>query len=257
MSGYRPADEGERIVKLDKLVKTLRRDLAANPMKAGVLGVLLLGGLYFWGPLIWKWVGKKGTPAAAAAAPAQEHASEQSAAVPTVTEEVKLQESPLEWQEIKKQREADSLTRSADYQSQWDQIFQVAAVTSVAQLPEEMESSNQEQLDPKDLGLVLQGVFIGSRSKKAIINGTVYCERDSIPVDLPADESGSDNTQQEVEFRLVRVFRRMVELERAGKTWQLQLATPESLKRNLERSAPEAPFNSEPRDESTILSGEN
>lgn len=244
-------------MKLDKLVKTLRRDLAANPMKAGVLGVLLLGGLYFWGPLIWKWVGKKGTPAAAAAAPAQEHASEQNAAVSTATEEVKLQESPLEWNEIQRQREANPLTRSADYQPQWDQIFQVAAVTPVAQLPEEVESKKQEQLDPSDLGLVLQGVFIGTRSKKAIINGTVYCERDSIPVELPPDESGNNDTQLEVEFRLVRVFRKMVELEREGRTWQLQLATPETLKRNLERFAPEAPFNSEPRDESTILSGEN
>ncbi len=243
-------------MKLDKLVKTLRRDLAANPMKAGVLGVLLLGGLYFWGPLIWKWVGKKGTPAAAAAAPAQEHASEQNAAVPTVTEEVKLQESPLEWNEIQRQREADPLTRSADYQPQWDQIFQVSAVIPVVQLPEEAESKKQEQLDPRDLGLVLQGVFIGSRSKKAIINGTVYCERDSIPVELPPDESGNDDTQLEVEFRLVRVFRKMVELERGDKVWQLKLATPETAKRNSERITPETQFTSESGDEPAILSDE-
>lgn len=243
-------------MKLDKVVKTLRRDLAANPMKAGVLGVLLLGGLYFWGPLIWKWVGKKGTPAAAVAAPAQEHASEPNAAVQTVAEEVKLQDSPFEWQEIQRQRDADPFMRSADYQPQWDQKFQVSAVTPVAQRLEEVESNTQEQLDPRDLGLVLQGVFIGTRTKKAIINGTVYCEKDLIPVDLPTDDSGNEDTQREVEFRLLRVFRRMVELERAGKTWQLQLVTAETPKRNLEKIAPETQVKSEPRDEPTILSDE-
>ena len=42
-------------VKLDKLTKQLRRDIAANPKKAAALGLMVLVALYFWGPLVWSW----------------------------------------------------------------------------------------------------------------------------------------------------------------------------------------------------------
>jgi hypothetical protein len=80
----------------------------------------------------------------------------------------------------------------------------------------------------------LQGVFIGSKSKKAIISGKVYREGDLISVSQNTDTTSNDDRQPEVEFRLVHVFRKMVEVERAGRTWQLKLATTEPVKTNTE-----------------------
>ena len=123
-------------MKLDKLVKTFRRDLAANPMKAGVLGVLLLGGLYFWGPLVWKWVGNKGTTAAPSAAavstPAEEPAGAHSASVQLAGGATEIKQTGFAWRETRDQRETDPLVRSAEFLPEWSQVFQVATVTKVA-----------------------------------------------------------------------------------------------------------------------------
>src|SRR6188474_2854883 len=103
-------------VKLDKLLKMLKRDLAANPMKAGVLGILLLGGLYFWGPLVWKWVAKKGPAGASAAvvpSATQESVGTQNAGIQGAgTEEKK--EPEFVWREVRDRRESDPLARSAN-----------------------------------------------------------------------------------------------------------------------------------------------
>jgi hypothetical protein len=219
------------IVKLDKIVKAFRRELTANPMKAGVLGVLLLGGMYFWGPLVWKWVANRGVPAATSAAgnpsQTQEHASGQSDSGQPVPRQAEIKETPIAWQEIRKRRETDPLARSADYRPQWNQIFQVAAVSPVSKPSDEVESKKQEELNPRDLGMVLQGVLIGSKSKKAIISGKVYCEHDLITIGQSTDPTSNNDRQPDIEFRLVKVFRKMVEVERAGRTWRLTLATAE------------------------------
>ena len=149
--------------------------MAANPMKAGVLGVLLLGGLYFWGPLVWKWVGKKGTAEVpvAAVVPAQTQGASgaQSAAVQPAAGATAVKETTIAWREIRDRRETDPLARSAEYRPEWNQIFQVAVVAPPPPPPVEVESTKQKELDPRDLGLVLQGVVIGSKVKKAIVSG--------------------------------------------------------------------------------------
>ena len=43
-------------MKLDKLARQLRRDVAASPKKAVALGLMVLVALYFWAPMVWKWI---------------------------------------------------------------------------------------------------------------------------------------------------------------------------------------------------------
>ncbi len=45
---------------LEKLTKQLRRDVAANPKKAALLGLMVVVALYFWGPLVWKFASVAG-----------------------------------------------------------------------------------------------------------------------------------------------------------------------------------------------------
>src|ERR1700681_3555557 len=39
----------------------LRREIAANPKKAGILALLLIVAIWFWAPLLGKWFGKPET----------------------------------------------------------------------------------------------------------------------------------------------------------------------------------------------------
>ncbi|MFN0021540.1 MAG: hypothetical protein ACKVP0_25085 [Pirellulaceae bacterium] len=226
-------------MKLEKLVKTLHRELVANPMKTGVLGVLLLGGMYFWVPLIWKWAGNEGATVAPGAmvAPAGDSeplgrlaASGQSGNSTAVNKE-----AAIGWREIRERREADPLATSADFHSEWNQKFQVSIAAPVQESRSEAEVKQPVELDPSELGMVLQGVVISPRVKKAIINGNIYREHDTINVQQNAGKSSDKGASQpDLEFRLLRVFRRMVELERGGRTWQLKLTSSDPAKTSTE-----------------------
>jgi hypothetical protein len=225
------------IVKLDKLVKTLRRDIAANPMKAGVLGILLLGGLYFWGPLVWKWVAKKGPADAAAAAvvpTATPAVGVQNAGVQgTGTEEKK--ETEFVWRQMRDRRESDPFARSANFRPEWNHIFQVAAAVAPAKPEVEIAEVKQVEVKPNELGLVLQGVAISPNMNRAVISGRVYREHDLITVkQTPSTDNKHEASLPDVKFRLVRVFRKLVEVERGGKTYKLWLAAEPETEKSLE-----------------------
>jgi len=232
-------------VKLDKLVKKLRRDVAASPMKATVLGVLFLGGLYFWGPLAWKWIRGKGT----AAAPQAVADTQQPAATGASTQVAVINqaEANLPWREVRKRKENDPLARSANFRQSWSEIFQVAATPTAGTA--QVEVTRREDFDPQKLGLILQGVAIGPRSKKAIISGKVYSELDVVPAKSAAD----------IQFRLVHVQRKMVVLEHGGSMWSLKLASTDSTKPHEEQTSQVEPVKqlpSSPKDEKQIeLSG--
>ena len=255
-------------MKLDKLAKTFRRDIAANPMKAGVLGILLLGGLYFWGPLVWKWVAKKGpagTPAAAVVPPAnQEPPGIQNAGVQG-TEEKK--EPEFAWRQMRDVRELDPFARSANFRPEWNQIFQVAAAVAPAKPEVEIAEVKRVEVTPKELGLVLQGVAISPNMNRAVISGKVYREHDWITVkQISSTTNNHEAPLPDLKFRLVRVYRKLVEVERGGKTWHLRLDStePESEKslavtevRRSQEVTPEQPQKdlkeqTEPTDEKAV-----
>ncbi len=251
---------GEQLVKLEKLVKTLRRDLAANPMKSGVLGVLLLGGLYFWGPLIWKWVGKKGSAASASVVVNSPSVAEltggQSAGVQAVRGATSPIEAKVQWQEVRNLRERDPLTQSAHFSPEWGHVFQVATAAAKDGTPQTIgEETKKVEVGPQQLGLVLQGVTVGSKTKKAIINGVVYRELDWITAkQVEGNSENKDDHHSEFKFQMVKVHRRMVELAGGGKIWTLKLAAAELEERKPAKGHPAEQLQAEPREEKGSLS---
>lgn len=212
-------------MKLDKLVKTLHREIVANPAKAGVLGVLLLAGLYFWGPLVRKWVGGSPgvavvAPSAAAAIPVADATAQQSAGA------LEQDEFTLNWREVRQRRERDPLTRAADFQPSWNQAFLTTA--SVGVDPSHPPVAEEPVMppaivDPAKLGLVLEGVVIGSKSRRAIISGKVYREQDQITVRNTPVSQQPGIRHPDVVYMLVHISRKVVELEREGKSWRLEI----------------------------------
>jgi hypothetical protein len=236
---------GEDRVKLDKLGKTLKRELAANPAKAGALGLLLLVGVYFWGPLIWKWVGKKGPTAAAAS-----EAAPIAVAPPNYEQQGKGSTSTVPpsatWQELRRWRENDRLVQPAEFRSEWKDIFQVSVPAKV--IPAEGPEAPKVEvktvvISPQKAGLVLEGVAISSHSKRAIISGKVYSETDFVSASAAKDGDKTAGKGSTLSFKVVRITRRTVELERNGESFRLQLAAPDLAKQDApdDKDLPEKP----------------
>jgi hypothetical protein len=79
-------------------------------------------------------------------------------------------------------------------------------------------------VDPQQAGLTLSSVMIGSIRRTATINGETYLEGSQILV------SGDAGQADAIEFRLVRITGRGVELERRGKRFVLLCSRPELAK---------------------------
>jgi hypothetical protein len=204
-------------VKLDKLARQLRRDISASPKKSAALGLMLVVALYFWAPMVWGWM-KPGSGKAQASA----------------ADGVILDDDPVDpvavahkskhvfsWEKIRKAVAADPRMTPALLDPDWRDPFRyhanqqggeqgiAAAALSQPKVPE---------VDPTGAGLVLTSVAIGPRRRSATITGETYREGETIK---PAGADGQP--MPSVEFRLVKVGYHGVELERSGRTYQLEL----------------------------------
>lgn len=217
-----PKGDPGKLVKLDKLAKQARRDLAANPKKAAILGLMLLVAAYFWGPLLWKWLapggkakgGKEGQTALILEDDPVEAAPQ---AKPGALR-------PFRWEKVRQQIRGDRFMVPAAYENHWPNPFAPLPVTTVTQQPIEGESQaaigaakTEKELTPDTAGLTLASVTISPRLRTATIGGRTYREGATITVG-----GGEDRTASAAAFRLVRVERQGVELEREGRTWWLE-----------------------------------
>jgi len=209
-------------VKLDKLVKQIRRDATANPKKAALLGLMGLVALYFWAPLAWKWL-----------APAAGKKSSKVGKVALI-----LTDDPVEandkakgrvvsnfrWEKIRQLIEKDSRMSPATFEASWLDPF-VSWPTQQENEAEPMSGASVAppslpDVEPGDAGLTLTSVVISSRRSTATINGELYREHDVISASV------KDHPMNVLEFRIVRIGRQAVQLEREGRTYLLELTKP-------------------------------
>ena len=224
---------------LEKLSKQLRRDIAANPKKAAALGLMVVVALYFWGPLVWKFL-----PAAGA-----KRDSKANMASLIITDDPaepgqqnQARRGPkFRWEKVRQLISQDSRMASATYDVGWIDPFAKPA-TSGATLPAEASTEGQAATaaaaaaagtDPKSLGLVLGGIMIGPRGRVATINGDSHRTGDVITF---SDKQNSSISHQ---FRVFRINRTSVQLERNGQVFTLE-HTPPKLAHgdDLERTKP-------------------
>jgi len=188
---------------LQKLSKQLKRELKANPQKAGMLGVLVLVAGWFWGPLVFKSEEKKKTPAVAASATTPTTAGATTsgttdvAAVPSTAGKERM-----DWRELSSRLQSESAMtsvfgnsvpgKSAKHEAR--NPFDAPVITEVE--PEEdelyalLEAANEaglfdDETKPvitKEMNsaalnaypLQLSSTLVGSRARTAIINGKAY-----------------------------------------------------------------------------------
>jgi hypothetical protein len=209
-------------VKLDKLAKQLRRDLLANPKKAGALGLMVLVALYFWAPLVKKWV-----------VPAKSTAS-------AVVAGLILEDEPTD---------ASQVTRSAGKMFRWDKVRELiqkdkrmtSALLDASVLdpfrgvapkshepapmhePETQpapESPPTPTIDPGTAGLVLTSVMIGPQRSTATINGEAHRLGELVEIATKSADG------RPLAYRLAHIDRTGIQLEAGGKAWRLELSKP-------------------------------
>jgi len=205
-------------VKLDKLAKQLRRDLAANPKKAAALGLMALVALYFWAPLAWRWIspqgGKKSAQPLALILTDDPEQPSQSA---------KRRGSQFRWEKVRQLIAQDARMAAAALERSWTDPFAPQAPPATTAAPAGIGASPTaavSEFTPDQAGFVLSGVLVGGKRRMATINGETYGEGSTIKI-------AKEGLFAAVEFRLARITHKGIELERNGKTYALLLAEPE------------------------------
>lgn len=221
-----------------KLIKKLRREATANPKKAAILGVLLLVAIYFWMPLVSRWISHRKDQAQSSLPPSSAPTSAPSLASSTISATTTPPGSPLlgvtapegtvtkpapTWRELADAIERDPLMRPAApvmTERVRPNPFgrpQPIEIVKDTEEPEPNESlANDAQ--PAELGLVLSSTVVGTARQTAVINGKVY----TLGREVPAADGAL--------FMLTDIQPRRIVLKRAGREFELKIARPADLK---------------------------
>ena len=206
-------------MKLDKLVKQIRRDASANPKKAAALGLMLLVALYFWAPLVGKWLGNSGKKPVRT-----ENASlilTDDPAEPTSQTKGKSA-AKFRWERVRQLIRSDPHMTTATFDTTWIDPFAAREQPppGAAASPAAGDAATASALGPHEAGLTLTSIAIGSQRRMATISGDTYRENEMVVV------GGKDNAAAGMEFRVVRIGPQSVDLERGGRTFTLELSKP-------------------------------
>ena len=209
---------------MDKLVKHLRREAAANPKKAAILGLLLLVAVWFWVPLVWGWIrpGSTGEEQASSAVESPVSAGKsETPSSPSTAPDVRRGISHT-WKQVREWIESDTrMIGGASLPERRHPFDPVAPPleeksTSEAASPGELspEQLATVQLDPEKLGLVLSSTIVGASGGAALINGRSY----QLGNTVEADYHG-----QPIAFTLVEIHDDKVILSRGKQTYEIRL----------------------------------
>ena len=199
-----------KYVKPGKLLAAIRRELTANPKKAAALALLLAAAAWFWWPLVWRMFG-----GAKPAAPGQAQVVDQSSdRQPPGVKSAAAPPSFGNWRDLLAARRQDPLAQPATFDPDWPQPFKVQALQTAAT---GNGAGIPTVLTPAQAGLVLESVLYGKTKRAAMINGEIYREGSEVGISAP----GVD-----VIFRVARIDRTSVSLERYGRTYRLEFPRP-------------------------------
>jgi hypothetical protein len=155
-----------------KLTKELRR----SPKKTVVLALIAAVALWFWVPLVWKWVAPQSASAASSTSPTNS-ATEATSSTPVKVEAATAPPpTSLNWKELDEMLRSDPLLATAQlHETIADPFAPPQAVATD-------ETTDEEQLEqpaalvqpkptPEQLGLTLTSTITGGRRAVATING--------------------------------------------------------------------------------------
>lgn len=226
-------------MKLDKLLKRLKRDAAASPQKAGALGLMVCVALYFWAPLVMKYLPKgKPKPGATAAGPlilGDDPVLVKAAVHPSSN-------SP-HWDRIREVVAQDRLMLAVAHDASWQNPFSplqrndepkaVSQPKLEAPKPDLEATPTRPKIEPEIVKqqlstVALTSVLVGKRGVSAVIRGKLYRVGDVLSF-------GGDNGTPAVEFRITAIDEQGVDLKYDGNPYRLERTKPTLATGELQR----------------------
>ena len=181
-----------------------------------MLGVLLIVAIWFWAPLVSKWMGK-GTddvpPAPTTSEEANSTTSNNSVAATTSSETTTPTKTAApKWQQILKWMRNDPHMQPKSSESAAHDPFFPSASRMVAHEEKPVGPPPTPELTPQQAGIVVQSTAIGPRTKTALINGRPYHEQQNVTA-----PNGHDR------FLLVEIRPNGIVLDRDGNRFELKI----------------------------------
>jgi len=186
-------------VNLSKLGKRLKREAAANPKKAAILGIVVLVALYFWAPLTWKWLRNAFSSDTSDVAPASAPTNAIAGTLPATSSAPEATVKPAaataspgvnqpSWEQIAAWMDKDPRTKVGPLlQNVRDPFATPSAEVNDEQAEEAVvEKARAAAITPDAAGLTLTGTVIGPDRRVVFINGKSYKEGETVVVDKPA-----------------------------------------------------------------------
>lgn len=215
-------------MKLDKLLKRLKRDAMASPQKAGALGLMVLVALYFWSPLVLKSMKGKGKPGAKVASTII--LGDDPVLVKAV---VHPASNAVHWDKVRKVVAQDRLMSAAKYHANWQNPFQRLAIVEQAASTTEPTANKTEakpvlpatpKLEPAAArqqlaGVLLSSVLMSPRDRAAVIQGIVYRVGDVLSL-------GGENGAPALELRVASIDEQGVDLVHEQQRFRLEQVKP-------------------------------
>lgn len=216
-------------MKLDKLLKRLKRDLAASPQKAGALGLMVLVALYFWAPLVLKFTRGKPKANAAAAAASSVILTDDPVLAKAI---VHPAANSAHWGRVRLTLAQDRMMLAATHHESWQNPFarlhappktlptdpdetQTAEPSPLPKTPAVVPAVAKARLE----GVTLSSLLIGKRDSAAVIQGSVYRVGDVFS--LPGDEGESA-----LELRVQGIDAQGVDFEHDKNKYRIERTKP-------------------------------
>lgn len=214
-------------MKLDKLLKQLKRDAAKSPQKAGLLALMVVVALYFWAPLVMKRFPGNAKPGAGPTAG------------PVILRDdpliVKMAVHPAtnvaHWDRVRQTMANDRLLLAVAHDPSWKNPFgglqtgDSPAKTQPSEIKVEAKplppapKVEPEVAKQQLAGVSLTSLLMSKRGHAAVIRGKVYRVGDIL-------ELGGQNGDPATEMRITAIDDDGVDLELDGQRHRLERAKP-------------------------------
>jgi hypothetical protein len=208
-------------VNLGRIGRKLRREAAANPKKAVLLGVVAIAALYLWAPLVRGWIVADKAPAQTMPdAPPPIAAAQPTETVPT-NQAAANKTTPVQpsWQQVVQWMPKDPRTMIAPMLTQTRDPFESLPTEAAERKAEDKIKTKPPVITPAAAGLVLTSTIIGPQRRVAQISGKTYTVGQVIEV---AKEKESPCAT----FKLIEVHPRRAILEAEGERFELTIPEP-------------------------------
>jgi hypothetical protein len=191
---------------IDNLSARLKAELGRNKAKSAVLIVMCLVAAYFWLPLVGKWFGGESTEDAEVTVANETGGEGASANVAPPEKQTPVVKS-VDWKaavaRLRGEPRMSPIDSFALTRNPFANLSVPVALENEEENEDEAEGKSDSKAEPKprtfeQLGLLLNGTMVGSRSRMATVNGQNYQEGDEFAV-LTAESTIDDQDEPQLE----------------------------------------------------------